>query len=283
MEKCPPAEACRDAFERMSKATIKMCLSTTGFGPNADKPAAQAPPKRAPQDPPITLQRKPLDYREATVTRIDSISPSRSMRNAMFSPDSRLWDQGDYARSQYRASFTQPPGQPQQYAMQRQLSALNGQILPVSQHPSYPGYFASSQHHSPREQYHFTDPFKGQQQQLQEQQPSMSQSLQSHPSQSFTDLNDLDFLNFPDSYPPIHHRPPYENITTGGPSVSHDAKVPLMPTMQSFDSGRPNGSGLDLRFGMGVDFQHDWSDGGGIDLFDGFFFGAGGGVNGYAI
>lgn len=32
VEKCPPAEACRDAFERLSKATIKMCLSTTGFG-----------------------------------------------------------------------------------------------------------------------------------------------------------------------------------------------------------------------------------------------------------
>jgi hypothetical protein len=32
IEKCPPAEACRDAFVRMSKATIKMCLSTTGFG-----------------------------------------------------------------------------------------------------------------------------------------------------------------------------------------------------------------------------------------------------------
>lgn len=32
IEKCPPAEACRDAFVRMSKATIKMALSTTGFG-----------------------------------------------------------------------------------------------------------------------------------------------------------------------------------------------------------------------------------------------------------
>lgn len=30
--KCPPAEACRDAFERMSKATVQMGLSTTGFG-----------------------------------------------------------------------------------------------------------------------------------------------------------------------------------------------------------------------------------------------------------
>ena len=32
IDKCPPAEACRDAFERMSKATVKMCVSTTGFG-----------------------------------------------------------------------------------------------------------------------------------------------------------------------------------------------------------------------------------------------------------
>lgn len=32
IDKCPPAEACRDAFDRMSKATIKMCMNTTGFG-----------------------------------------------------------------------------------------------------------------------------------------------------------------------------------------------------------------------------------------------------------
>lgn len=32
IEKCPPAEACRDAFDRMSKATIRMCQNTTGFG-----------------------------------------------------------------------------------------------------------------------------------------------------------------------------------------------------------------------------------------------------------
>ncbi|KAH0566463.1 hypothetical protein GP486_000133 [Trichoglossum hirsutum] len=31
IEKCPPAEACRDAFERMSRATVQMCLATTGF------------------------------------------------------------------------------------------------------------------------------------------------------------------------------------------------------------------------------------------------------------
>ncbi len=35
VDKCPPAEACHDAFVRMSKATVKMCLSTTGFGSQA--------------------------------------------------------------------------------------------------------------------------------------------------------------------------------------------------------------------------------------------------------
>ncbi|KAL2060916.1 hypothetical protein VTL71DRAFT_8968 [Oculimacula yallundae] len=35
IDKCPPAEACRDAFDRMSKATVQMCMSTTGFGSSA--------------------------------------------------------------------------------------------------------------------------------------------------------------------------------------------------------------------------------------------------------
>ncbi len=49
----------------------------------------------------------------------------------------------------------------------------------------------------------------------------------------------------------------------------------------NFDAG---GLG-DLGFGMGLDYQHDWSDGQQYDLFDGFFFGNGngngGGGNGY--
>ncbi len=58
MSKCPPAEACRDALERMSKATLKMCLFTTGLGlraanhyldfqPKVDHDQTQSPtPKR---------------------------------------------------------------------------------------------------------------------------------------------------------------------------------------------------------------------------------------------
>ena len=34
VEKCPPAAACRDAFQRMSRATVQMCLGggTPGSG-----------------------------------------------------------------------------------------------------------------------------------------------------------------------------------------------------------------------------------------------------------
>src|SRR2546423_11407045 len=42
MQKWPPAEACRDAFERMSKATVQMCMSTTGFGFGQDRDRADA-------------------------------------------------------------------------------------------------------------------------------------------------------------------------------------------------------------------------------------------------
>lgn len=36
MPNCPPAAASRDAFERMSKATVQMVMSTTGFSSSAN-------------------------------------------------------------------------------------------------------------------------------------------------------------------------------------------------------------------------------------------------------
>ena len=53
VEKCPPAEACRDAFDRMAKATVQMCMTTSslsaapGLAPlrAPDAPAAPPPPR----------------------------------------------------------------------------------------------------------------------------------------------------------------------------------------------------------------------------------------------
>ncbi|CAK7233571.1 hypothetical protein SBRCBS47491_008656 [Sporothrix bragantina] len=42
IDKCPPAEACRDAFDRTAKATIKMANSTGGFGQTASFHAYQS-------------------------------------------------------------------------------------------------------------------------------------------------------------------------------------------------------------------------------------------------
>jgi len=57
IEKCPPAEACRDAFDRMSKATIAMVEQTTGFGPQALRYIAQAQKVQQHADMPATGER----------------------------------------------------------------------------------------------------------------------------------------------------------------------------------------------------------------------------------
>ncbi|KAG5925506.1 hypothetical protein E4U42_004226 [Claviceps africana] len=41
IEKCPPAETCRDAFDRTSKATMKMAGSNGGFGASCQQPQRQ--------------------------------------------------------------------------------------------------------------------------------------------------------------------------------------------------------------------------------------------------
>lgn len=41
IDKCPPAETCRDAFDRTARATIKMASSNGGFGSTAQAPRRQ--------------------------------------------------------------------------------------------------------------------------------------------------------------------------------------------------------------------------------------------------
>lgn len=75
VRKCPPAQACREAFDRMSKATIKMSISTTGFmPPNSDgnpmpkqqdcniTGSRQSTKTGIPQQPPVGLTRPPPQF-----------------------------------------------------------------------------------------------------------------------------------------------------------------------------------------------------------------------------
>jgi hypothetical protein len=52
IDKCPPAETCRDAFDRMSKATVQMCMSTTGFGSSGQGLHSHSNPKDSHQSTP---------------------------------------------------------------------------------------------------------------------------------------------------------------------------------------------------------------------------------------
>jgi hypothetical protein len=54
VEKCPPAEACRDAFDRMAKATVQMCMSTSSLSA-----APGLAPPRAPDAPVATPAPRP--------------------------------------------------------------------------------------------------------------------------------------------------------------------------------------------------------------------------------
>jgi hypothetical protein len=76
IDKCPPAEACRDAFTRMSKATISMVMSTTGFG-NASTLSSQ--PLNSPSEyfrpqpiiPPVTAAGDDVGRRKLPMPQFD--------------------------------------------------------------------------------------------------------------------------------------------------------------------------------------------------------------------
>lgn len=51
-------------------------------------------------------------------------------------------------------------------------------------------------------------------------------------------------------------------------------------TMPSLSYGAEHTMGIDLGFGMAVDFQHDWSESGNYDMLEGYFFGGGAGSGG---
>src|SRR5277367_3697052 len=74
IEKCPPAEACRDALNRMSKATVQMCMSTTGFSTSTQGLSSkQQRPQRADSD-------MSLDYFGAPASSQFAMSNSRNSR-----------------------------------------------------------------------------------------------------------------------------------------------------------------------------------------------------------
>ncbi|GAD98135.1 C6 transcription factor (UaY), putative [Paecilomyces variotii No. 5] len=267
MEKCPPAEACRDAFERMSKATVQMCLSTTGFGSDTSGTPLGAPASRTSQgyfDSPGS-RKSGSEYQQSTPQMPSQQTQSRQPR-----PQPRFdMNLGDLFAEGSNTGMSPPSGKRQR------LQSYDGS--------GYTRPTTNLQRGDPQDQYRRNSQFvqpqdntydgsNSQQQQPQQQQPYYYNSPQSPSSsgvqQNYTQASEqegfvvpgLDFLDF-----------------APGGAMNIDTRQDgnqEYPSMPSFGAGA--GPGLDLGFGLAVDFQHDWSEGTGYDLFDGFFFGGGG-------
>lgn len=267
MEKCPPAEACRDAFERMSRATVQMCLSTTGFGsqaevagshlgvplrpwPSASHPGNSKSQKTSrrelrPSQMPTTQGQHSQAHHARPPPKfdmnLDGLFTDRTSMNQS-SPTGGRRRSNRSGRSPYQAQQAvslQPEQSPEQYPSN----------VPYTQ--SYGGYDGSP---SQQQQYLYAN---SPQSMSSNGAPQGYTPPQNSEQETLAPIS-LDFLDF--------------GLGTGqNAENSSDATFDPM-SMPSFGQGA-QGTGLNLGFGMGVDYQHDWSEGGGYDLFDGFFFG----------
>ncbi|KXL51045.1 MAG: hypothetical protein FE78DRAFT_26839 [Acidomyces sp. 'richmondensis'] len=243
MEKCPPAEACRDAFMRMSKATISMVMSTTGFG-NASTLGSQ----------PLN---SPRSYFGRKGGRPHSTSPSTSQ--AQLAPSNAQMPQFDLNLKDLFSEeeianrpITHPPNL-QNFPTSRQTGGHSSSFGTgdMSQSNSEAPAFANS---SPRT-FSGSEPYDGRNQPANSSYPMANEQHEYRQPFDQT-LSQTDFtaddLGFLDTFP------------IGVPNTN--------PWM--------NGNDLDLGYGTGgtgFDGNGAWEANGGVDLFDGFFFGNGSG------
>jgi len=255
VQMCPPAEAYRGAFERMSRATVQMCTSTGGFGtaPDLARMCPRALAQPAANVPASNVSRSLMEYRPSLVN-----VPSQQQPQSCHSrqPQSYETNLGNLFTDQCQSPTS---------ARQRS----QGQPIPIFSPEQPPGSFQ----HTP-----YMQSYGMPQQQQQYYYPNSPQSVSSgsgplnygasqNAEQDGLGTTDLDLLDF--------------SLVTGqntisGPDGSHNHNpLTLSPLVQGLDQS----TGVDLGFGMAFDFQHDWSEGGGYNLLDDYFFGGANGGN----
>lgn len=257
MEKCPPAEACRDAFERMSTATVRMgssgfALQTVGGG------SLSTPARSWPSWSHSNPQSSRADYRQ---NQVPSGQRRQSQRQNRPPPqfDMNLND----LFSQVPASQRPPPATRQRSSQSTRPYTSQQTMQSEGSHEQY----SSHAPYAPALNSYDQSPSQQQQQFVYANSP---QSISSGCAvQSFTpplnsdqrDLSDisLDLLDFTN----MNQNP--ETIVDGNPPFNQ-------MDMPSFGQG-PQGTGLNMGFGMEVDYLRDISDVNGYDLMDGYWFG----------
>ncbi|KAL1625534.1 hypothetical protein SLS56_007281 [Neofusicoccum ribis] len=301
VEKCPPAEACRDAFDRMSKATIQMCMSTTGFGPQAlsharsnnaqsyhPSPNFSAAEQQSTASPTTEHarglnqagyfsgpnansnynSRKPHPRFDMNLRDLfsDDESESRSLRRPSLGlvgmrPSNPM--QSQQVKQEVRPATSSATFLSPEMRQFSAAAAVDPQLQtsPV-RIQQRPGHQRHQSHQQMRQQQQ-QHMASFPQQQTSPYTPSYgpNAALQQQQQQSASAYPDLALTSFPDL----------------------DFLEAFPANGASAEAG--GGGNLDLGFGMQLDDaagagNHDWSDGNAFDLFDGFFFGQGPGAPG---
>lgn len=266
---CPPAEACRDAFERMSKATVQMCLSTTGFGTQVDLARAHIKAMTT-QSTNVQHPGRARQYGgEADQQRTHWQTQRR---------DPRLMPRFDMNLGDLFDGNVSPP---EQSTAGRRTMMQSQSARPEFADSSPPNLTSEGprqyiQGTSPMEYYKYENPLSPQQQQQyyygNSPQHNMSPrsagtSTSQHAIPKHDDHRDpsLDFLDF-------------DATGAEGPvPMDADGNVDYsVLNMPSLGHGAGHSVGIDLGFGMAMDFQHDWSESANYDMLEGYFFGGAG-------
>ncbi|KAL4913514.1 fungal-specific transcription factor domain-containing protein [Aspergillus aurantiobrunneus] len=274
MHKCPPAEACRDAFERMSKATVEMSLSTTGFGAQVDLSRIQMTNSSSRQSNVAQSRSKPYARQQAEQRqrhearrRHTQMRQSRPVPKFDMNFEELLGDNSALAERQGASGMSKPL---QAYPI-CETSDPNFMRPNLQCNPSmeYYGAFENpvspqTQTQQPRPQYYY-----GNSPQQSGSPSSVNANTGLTPFQPTDQENPsgvgIDYLN----YDPTT----IERQMSMGSDENSDYKFQAIP---SLGHGAGHNIGIDLGFGMAVDFQHDWSENPNYDLFDGYFFGTAG-------
>lgn len=255
MEVCPPAEICRDAFERMSRATVRM--GSKGFATQAvGGVSLTASTKSLASSTTGNTNRVGAQNTHATASgqRAQASRPTR--RHPTFDMD---------LSDLYQSPTTQQANLPPRRRSHQPTQAVTAQPEQYQPNPGFPQAYTG-----------YEQP--AQQQQQQQQPYYMAQSPQSvgsaphftppaHPDQqhSLTDLS-LDFLDFANN-----------NAINQDPNLNNpDGSVNTAGlTSGAFNQIDPDGTGINLGgFGLDADYLRDLTtDGSGYDLMDGYWFG----------
>lgn len=234
-DKCPPAVACRDAFDRMSKATVKMCLNTTGFGSRALCPSTNdvKPPSPVPQfgssDFASSAQprfeessfRPPIQFD----TNLRDLFPEQSQDGRPFGSNVGRW---------------QTPLTP----MDDPLSSIN--------HPTYPASFQQNGDEAFHQGFHPSE-------------PGGNTQLNPDSVPGAAAMNTGNSGAIPYDTNSYHLAANVNDATSMEPDYLRDANEQNDEDLYVYSD--------DPSYRLDGDGKYNWGNGAQLDLFDGFFFG----------